>query len=118
MSYMVVGKIRDENLPDDFVVIIKPVDSVELAIHHIVSLTESFFDLKVVKVAMEFSSPAAAKPFESPVTATNISMDEICDWKAESDGYIHTTCGEIVQSILDIAGMKFCPYCSRKLHQC
>jgi hypothetical protein len=77
MSYMVVGKIRDENLPDDFVVIIKPVASVELAIHHIVSLTESFFDLKVVMVAMEFSSPAAAKTFESPVTATNTGSPKL-----------------------------------------
>jgi hypothetical protein len=55
------------------------------------------------------------------VTSTNISRAEICEWKLTKeswgDGY-HTNCGEIVQSILDIAGMKFCPYCSRKLRPC
>ena len=43
---------------------------------------------------------------------------EICEWKnIENDmgGFYHTTCGERVQSILEIDGMRFCPYCSRKL---
>ena len=44
--------------------------------------------------------------------------DEICEWKLEGDGYYHTTCREVVQSILDIDGMRFCPYCGYKLRLC
>jgi hypothetical protein len=54
-------------------------------------------------------------------TSTNISRAEICEWKIEKHDdyeYYHTNCNEIVQSILPIAGMKFCPYCSRKLRPC
>jgi len=71
----------------------------------------------------EYSCGACASILSVPVAAQlqdngNGQMAEICDWKVESDTYYHTSCGEIVQSILDIAGMKFCPYCSRKLRPC
>ena len=58
---------------------------------------------------------AVLKSSESATTAPNNARGEICEWKLKNDTYYHTTCGEIVQSILDIEGMKFCPYCSRKL---
>lgn len=43
---------------------------------------------------------------------------EICEWNTkdfgEWSGYA-TSCGERVQSIMPLDGMRYCPYCSRKL---
>ena len=43
---------------------------------------------------------------------------EICSWewiKNDVGGFYHTTCGERIQSLLDIDGFKFCLFCGRKL---
>jgi len=53
--------------------------------------------------------------------ARQLSPPEICEWEIkenEHGGFFHTSCGELVQSILSIDGMQFCPYCSRKLLPC
>ena len=72
----------------------------------------AWYNIKqLVKAALKYSGAPAEQ-------TDNISRAEICDWKVESDSYYHTTCGEVVQSILDITGIEFCPYCSRKLRPC
>jgi mevalonate pyrophosphate decarboxylase len=63
---MVIGKIRGDDLSDDDdVVLIKPVESVERAIHHVSILTSSFYDIKVVQIVKEFKNAAAAEDFET-----------------------------------------------------
>ena len=56
----------------------------------------------------------AGRPVRGVPPANNERV-EICEWIFKTDAYYYTTCGEIVQSLLSIDGMKFCPYCSRKL---
>jgi hypothetical protein len=66
--FMLIGKCRSDDFPEDDFVIIKPVESSERAIHHAASLTSSFYDLKVVDIVMEFENAAAAKAFDSSQT--------------------------------------------------
>ena len=46
------------------------------------------------------------------------AQGETCAWTETEyewgTGYA-TSCGERVQSLIDIEGMRFCPYCGRKL---
>jgi hypothetical protein len=61
---------------------------------------------------------AALKASGGEPPATQQAQGEICTWaKTEyewGEGY-GTGCGERVQSLIDIEGMRFCPYCGRKL---
>lgn len=62
--------------------------------------------------------PFSLKAKESTVTDTQQLKAEICEWNTkdfgEWSGYA-TSCGERVQSIMPLNGMRYCPYCSRKL---
>ena len=55
---------------------------------------------------------------EATLYAAQQAQGETCSWaKTEYDwgeGY-GTECGERVQALIDIEGMRFCPYCGRKL---
>lgn len=45
----------------------------------------------------------------------SISENKFCEWRLKNDGYYRTSCSEIVQAILDINDMQFCPYCGERL---
>ena len=66
--FMLIGKCRNDDFPDDSFILIKPVDSIECAIHHAASLTHSFYDIQVVEIVRSFENAAAAEAAESSQT--------------------------------------------------
>ena len=65
-----------------------------------------------------YEQESAHRSVESATTSQQQPQGEICEWKPNRyelwDGYA-TSCGERVQSLMPLNGMRFCPYCGRKL---
>ncbi len=64
------------------------------------------------------AEPAPSQNELNGATVHQQPQGEICSWewiKNDVGGFYHTSCGEKVQSLLEIDGFKFCLFCGRKL---
>ena len=77
MKYLTIGKYRGDDFPDYPFVISTELDSKKRAVDILSSLTESFYNLKIVEIIAEFkdvnSVKAAAGQGESPVNVAQQS---------------------------------------------